>query len=125
MRDLDTSCYAGSAAFVSTPTDLVRFGMGVNGGTLLQPATVQLLQTSQRLPSGEATGYGLGWDLETATIAGAATPVAGHDGDLLGGEMASLMTIRDRRLVVAVIANTSYADTAGLAAQIANAFASR
>jgi CubicO group peptidase (beta-lactamase class C family) len=125
MRDLDTSCYAGSAAFLSTPSDLVRFAMGVNDGTLLRPATAQLLQTSQRLPSGEQTGYGLGWDLETVTLAGVAMPVAGHEGDLLGGPIASLMTIRDRRLVVAVISNTSYADTAGLAAQIAGAFIAR
>jgi serine beta-lactamase-like protein LACTB len=125
MRDLDTSCYAGSSAFLSTPSDLVRFGMGVNGGKLLQPATVQLLQTSQRLPSGEPTGYGLGWDLETVTLGGAATPVVGHDGDLLGGPMASLMTLRDRGLVVAVIANTSYADTAGIAVKVAEVFATR
>jgi hypothetical protein len=31
--------------------------------------TVELLQTSQRLASGEETGYGLGWDLETVTLA--------------------------------------------------------
>ena len=52
MRDVDYSCYAGASAFLSTPSDLVRFGMAINGGKLLQPATVQLLQTSQRLPSG-------------------------------------------------------------------------
>ena len=60
MREIDYSCYAGSSAFLSTPSDLVRFGMAINSGKLLQPATVQLFQTSQRLPSGEETGYGLG-----------------------------------------------------------------
>ena len=65
MREVDYSCYAGSSVFLSTPSDLVRFGMAINSGKLLQPATVQLLQTSQRLASGEETGYGLGWDLET------------------------------------------------------------
>jgi serine beta-lactamase-like protein LACTB, mitochondrial len=125
MRDLDTSCYAGSAAFLSTASDLVRFGMGVNRGTLLQPATVQLLQTSQRLPSGQETGYGLGWDLETVTLAGAPAQAVGHDGDLLGGVTASLMTFRDRGLVVAVISNTSYADTPAIALKVADAFAAR
>ena len=70
MRPIDYSCYAGSSVFLSTPSDLVRFGMAINSGKLLQPATVQLLQTSQRLPSGEETGYGLGWDLETADAGG-------------------------------------------------------
>ena len=44
--------------FLSTPSDLVRFGMAIESGKLLQPATVQTLQTSQRLASGEETGYG-------------------------------------------------------------------
>jgi serine beta-lactamase-like protein LACTB, mitochondrial len=41
----DYFCYAGAAAFLSTPSDLVRFGMGINSGTLLMPGTVQQLQT--------------------------------------------------------------------------------
>ena len=49
MRPLDYSCYAGSAAFSSTASDLVRFAMAMTGGKLLQPATVELLQAPQRL----------------------------------------------------------------------------
>jgi CubicO group peptidase (beta-lactamase class C family) len=52
MRPIDYSCYAGASVFLSTPSDLVRFGMAIHSGTLLQPATVQLLQTPQRLASG-------------------------------------------------------------------------
>lgn len=123
MRDLDYSCYAGSSVFLSTPSDLVRFGMAVNNGKLLQPATVRLLQTSQRLASGEETGYGLGWDVETVTLAGKPTRAAGHDGDSLGGMVASLMTFPEQGIVVAVTSNTSYADTFSLAEKIAQAFA--
>jgi CubicO group peptidase (beta-lactamase class C family) len=125
MRPIDYSCYAGASAFLSTPSDLVRFGLAMNIGTLLQPATVAMLQTSQRLASGEETGYGLGWDLETVTLAGEQTPVVGHDGDVLGGMVASLMTFRERGLVVAVTSNISYADTASLALSVAGAFAER
>jgi CubicO group peptidase (beta-lactamase class C family) len=121
-RDVDLSCYAGAGALLSTPSDLVRFGMAINNGTLLQPATVQLLQTPQRLPSGEETGYGLGWDLETVTLNGKPTLVVGHDGDVLGGMVASLLMLRDRGIVVAVISNISYSDTAGLAAKILEAW---
>ena len=59
--------------------------MAMNGGRLLQPATVQMLQTSLRLPSGEETGYGLGWDLETLPLAGRPTQVVGHDGSEITG----------------------------------------
>jgi len=122
MRDLDYSCYAGSSAFLSTPSDLVRFAMAMNRGTLLQPATVQLLQTSLRLPSGQQTGYGLGWDLETVALSGQQTREVGHDGDSLGGMVASVMTFPGG-LVVAVTSNSSYADTFGVGSRIAEAFA--
>ena len=120
---LDFSCYAGSNIFVSTAQDLARFGMAIRGGKLLQPATVQLLQTSLRLPSGEETEYGLGWDLETVTLSGQPAVVVGHDGTIMGGIASSLMTFRDRGLVVSVISNTSYADTFAIGVKIAQAFA--
>ena len=123
MREIDYSCYAGSSVFLSTPSDLVRFAIAINSGRLLQPATVQLLQTSQHLASGQETGYGLGWDLETVTLAGEQTRVVGHDGDSLGGMVASFMTFPEHGLVVSVISNTSYADTFAAAVKIAQAFA--
>ena len=92
-------------------------------GKLLQPATVNMLQTSQRLPSGDETGYGLGWDIETVALAGEQTRWVGHDGMVLGGMVASLMTFPGRGLVVSVTSNTSYADTESLALKIAQAFA--
>jgi serine beta-lactamase-like protein LACTB, mitochondrial len=123
MRPHNLSCYAGSMAFFSTPSDLVRFGLAMMSGKVLQPATVQSLQASQQLKSGEKTGYGLGWDLERVTLAGQPTQAAGHDGDSLGGMVASLMTFPDRGLVVAVTSNISYAKTSALAVKIADAFA--
>ena len=123
MRPIDYSCYAGSSVFLSTPSDLVRFALAINSGKLLQPATVQLLQTSQRLPSGQETGYGLGWDLETVELAGKQTRWVGHDGTSLGGMVASLMTFPEHGIVVSVTSNTSYADTESLAVKIAQAFA--
>ena len=122
MRELEHSCYAGASAFLSTPSDLVRFGLSVNEGRLLRPATVQLLQTPQRLASGAETGYGLGWDIEIADLAGKQVQVVGHDGDSLGGTVASLLTFREHGIIVAVTSNISYADTFSLATKIANAF---
>ena len=122
MRLLDYSCYAGASVFLSTPSDLVRFGMAINSGKLLQPATVELLQTSQRLASGEQTGYGLGWYRKTVKLAGKPTRVIGHDGDSLGGMVASLMTVPEYGMVVAVTSNIPYADTFSLAVKIAESF---
>jgi serine beta-lactamase-like protein LACTB len=122
-EEVDYSCFSGSGAIVSTPSDLVRFAMAIAGGRLLKPATVQLLQTSQRLTSGEETGYGLGWDLETATLAGKPTVVVGHDGELKGGMVSSFMTFPTEGIVVSVISNIAYTDTFAVAVKIAEAFA--
>jgi CubicO group peptidase (beta-lactamase class C family) len=123
-RQGDHSCYAGAAAFLSTPSDLVRFGIGINSGKLLKPGTVQLLQTLQRLPSGAETGYGLGWDLETLSLAGQPTRMAGHGSkeEFIGGTT-YLMTFPERGIVVAVMSNISFADTKSIALNIAQAFA--
>lgn len=125
MRRIDLSCYAGGSVFVSTPTDLVTFGMALQQGRLLKPETTRQLQAGQVLPSGESTGYGLGWDLDTVPIAGQPTRVVGHDGDVLGGPVATLMSIPSQGIVVAVTSNISYADTRGIATRIADAFASQ
>jgi len=125
-RQGDYSCYAGAAAFLSTPSDLVRFGMGINGGRLLMPATVQQFQTPQRLPSGAETGYGLGWDLETLALTGQPSPMAGHGStkDFIGATT-SFMTFPERGIVVAVMSNISFADTKSIALNIAQAFAAQ
>jgi len=102
----------------------VRFAMAINSGRLLQPATVQLLQTSQRLASGEETGYGLGWKLETVALAGKPARMAGYGtkSDFIGGTT-YLMTFPERHLVVVVMTNTSFADTKAIALKLAEAFA--
>jgi CubicO group peptidase (beta-lactamase class C family) len=123
--EADFSCFFGAAGFVSTSTDLARFGLAVNNGKLLQPATVQMLQAPQQTASGKDTGYGLGWDLETATLAGQPIVVVGHDGVLMGGNVASLMIFRERGLVVAVISNTAFADTYAIGLKVAEAFATK
>jgi len=88
------SCYAGAKAFFSTPSDLVRLGLAINSGKLLQPATAQSLQPSQQLT-----------------------------GELLGAKVVSVMTVREGGIVVAVTSNISNADPSVLAQKVAEAFA--
>ncbi|MBK7929562.1 MAG: beta-lactamase family protein [Bryobacterales bacterium] len=52
----------------SSPT-LSASPLALQSGKLLRPATLKLFQTDQPLASGQPTGYALGWDLETVTIA--------------------------------------------------------
>jgi serine beta-lactamase-like protein LACTB len=125
-RQGDHSCYAGAAAFLSTPSDLARFGMGINSGKLLKAGTVQQFQTPQRLPSGAETGYGLGWDIETLSLAGQPSTMAGHGSakDFIGATT-SFMTFPERGIVVVVMSNISFADTRSIALSIAQAFAAQ
>ena len=124
-REVDYSCFSGSSAFLSTPSDLVRFGLAMQGGKLLQPDTVQLLQTPLRLTSGQETGYGLGWDLKTVTLAGQQTRLAGHDGRLMGGMAASLIAIPAQGIVVSMTSNIPFTDTFALGMKVAEVFAAQ
>jgi serine beta-lactamase-like protein LACTB len=120
---VDYSCLAGAGAILSTPSDLVRFGMAVNGGKLLQADTVQKLQTPQVLTSGKETEYGLGWMVEEVTLAGEPTRMVHHASRSLKGGTTSFMTFPARGMVVAVTANIANAITRDIALNIAQAFA--
>lgn len=120
---VDYSCFSGAAAILSTPTDLVRFGIAVNGGTLLQPDTVKKLQTAQVLTSGKETEYGLGWMVEEVTLAGEPTRMVHHASRSLKGGTTSFMTFPDRGIVVAVTANIANGITRDIALNIGQAFA--
>ena len=85
-------------AFFSAPSDLVRFELGLNGGRLLRPATVQSL---------EAFGRTAG----------------GYDGELLRAKVMSVVTVRERGIVVAAMSNITSADTSAVARKGGDAFA--
>jgi len=120
----DSSCYAGSSGYLSTASDLVLFGMGINGAKLLRPETVQMLQTPQRAASGVETGYGLGWELKTVPVDGQPVRTAGHEGTVWGRPSVSLLTLPDRKIAVAVLSNvSSLGGTFSVEEKIAQAFA--
>ena len=113
MRPLHLSCYSGASVFIATPSDLVRFGLAWNSGKLLRRQTTDML----------LSGEGLGWYVQTLTLAGKERRVVRKDGDVLGGNVASLLMVPDSDLVVAVTANISYANTGALALRVAEVFA--
>ena len=122
--NIDHTCLMGADGFVSTPSDLVRFGAALVRGDLLEPGTVELLQTAAQLASGEPTGYGLGWFVRRVPLDDAQARAIGHGGSAVGGST-SFMTFPDLDLVVAVSSNVSFAEDAvrSLALATAQAFA--
>jgi len=108
---VDYSCWAGAGAFLSTPSDLVRFGSAMLKPALLKAETIALLQAPLRLESGASTDYALGWKVESVQLAGAPARMVGHRGVAVGGTTL-LMTFPDSGLVIAAASNVSYARAA-------------
>lgn len=122
-QDIDMSCSMAPGGFLSTPTELVRFGYAMLNRRILDSATVDLFWTPQRLKSGAPTEYGYGWGIEIVALGDderATTRMIGHGGSVLGGQ-ASLMIFPDEDMVVAVMTNAS-GDVSGVARDIAAAF---
>jgi uncharacterized protein (TIGR03437 family) len=72
-----------SGSWVTTPIELLRFVNGIDGmrgGPLLQPATIQLMETEASAFSG-ASYYGLGFDMQKTASGGFNWS---KDGDLAG-----------------------------------------
>lgn len=122
-QDIDMSCSMAPGGFLSTPTELVRFGHAMANGVLLDSATVDLFWTPQRLKSGAPTTYGYGWAVQNVALGDderATTRSIGHGGSVLGGQ-ASLMIFPDEDMIVAVMTNSS-ADISDIATEIAGFF---
>jgi CubicO group peptidase (beta-lactamase class C family) len=98
---VDSSYKWAGGGFLSTPEDMVRFGLQHLRGGFLDPATLALLQTSQIMMSGEPTQYGLGWFIGEDRH-GDRTYF--HSGGSMGGTTL-LLLVPDRELVVAGVAN--------------------
>jgi CubicO group peptidase (beta-lactamase class C family) len=124
VRQGDYSCFSGANGFLSTPSDLVRFGMAVSQGRLLHAETVETLLAPQRLASGDETGYGLGWKIQAVEVNSKPIRAAGYSSkrNFIGGA-ASFLVLPEQGIVVAVMSNESFADTASLATKIAQVFA--
>ncbi len=122
----DQSCILPGGGFVSTPSDLVRFGMAFMAGELLAPETLELMWTEGHLSSGDGTGYGMGWFVRRVPLVSGSEPtlVLGHGGSSVGGST-SFVTLPEYGLAVSVTSNVSYAQrTSRLGLTVARRFAS-
>lgn len=138
--EADLSCILPASGFLSTPLDLVRFGSAMMDDSLLDPATVEELQTPVTLPSGESTGQALGWTLGSLQMGAAPTanrivgqglgaavrrrPLSATSvGGRVPGGTASLLIVPRRRIVIAVATNVSGSENVPLLSlRLADAF---
>jgi CubicO group peptidase (beta-lactamase class C family) len=114
---VDNSYKWAGGGFLSTPSDLVRFGFGMLDGKVLQRKTIDVLWTPLTLESGKSTGYGLGWGADTVD----GRRVIGHSGGSVGGTTQFLI-FPDERMVVAVTTNLSDAKVGPIANEVAKLF---
>lgn len=114
---VDNSNKWAGGGYLSTASDLVRYGSAYLTGELLQPGTVRLMWTSQTTSAGEETGYGIGWRTGTAD----GRRQVWHTGGAVGGSTI-LLIWPDDGVVVAVLTNLEAARPIAAAREIASAF---
>ena len=109
----DTSMKIPGGGFVSTPSDLVRFGLELLNGKLLKPETLLTMAEEQKTSAGEGTGYGLGIGIDKKSDGA----ILSHSGGQAG---TSSMFMMDRKsgTVVAVMANADGMPVGALARKI-------
>jgi serine beta-lactamase-like protein LACTB, mitochondrial len=118
----DYACFFGAGAFLSTPSDLVRFGSAWLKPGFLKAETLTLFQTPVRPRSGTST-FALGWSVDDVPLAGAAARVVRHRARLIGGYV-SFTLFPERGLVIAATSSVRSDNVDTLTLQVAELFAS-
>jgi CubicO group peptidase (beta-lactamase class C family) len=94
-----------SGGFLSTASDLARFGSGILRSEYLSDAMRTELFTPQKLANGTATNVGMAWRVASDS---AGRRFVHHGGEAMGGR-AFLLVYPDHGVVVAMLANQSFA----------------
>jgi serine beta-lactamase-like protein LACTB, mitochondrial len=121
-REVDNSYKWAGGGFLSTPTDLVKFGSAHLKPGFLTQESLDTIFTSQTIADGKLTNYGIGWRIQPPPTDNALL-LWQHGGSSVGGK-ASLMVVPDVGVVAAMLANvTNHPDIERDNAAIASAFA--
>ena len=102
---VDLSNKWAGGGFLSTPTDLVRFGSAHLEPGYLGEEALELCLTPMLDAAGQSTGYGFGWSRREGDGSG---PLYGHSGGSVGGTTAFLMQ-PESGVVAALVTNLSRA----------------
>ncbi|HKI05616.1 MAG TPA: serine hydrolase domain-containing protein [Thermoanaerobaculia bacterium] len=100
---IDSSYKWPSGGFLSTASDVARFGAAQLAGDFLKPETRALLFTSQRTAAGEETGVGLGWRIGKSE---AGRRFYHHGGAIEGGR-AFILLLPEGQVTVVILTNLS------------------
>jgi CubicO group peptidase (beta-lactamase class C family) len=109
----DTSMKIAGGGWVSTASDLARFGSALMAGRVVRPETVRQMWTAGTTSDGKQTGYGLGFGVRGA----GETLAVSHSGNQSGAS--SLLRISPaRRAVVVVMTNLEGAPVGEIAGDV-------
>jgi CubicO group peptidase (beta-lactamase class C family) len=100
---VDNSYKWAGGGFLSTAEDLVRFGSELTAPGELKAETLKTMFTPQKIKSGEATEYGIGWFIRKSE---SGKLVYEHSGGSVGGT-SQLILYPEQHLVVALVTNLS------------------
>ncbi|WP_308990849.1 serine hydrolase domain-containing protein [Mariniflexile litorale] len=89
--------------FLSTSEDLIKFGNELISPKIVSKEALSEIITSQHLKTGERTGYGIGFSIETSKNS---TPKYYHTGGGVGASTI-LMVYPEEELVITVLTNTT------------------
>jgi len=115
---VDNSYKWAGGGFLSTPSDLVRFGMAHFSEELMRRGTIEELWTSQRTNDDEETENGIGWFFDVDPNG---SRLVQHGGGSIGGTT-MLMLMPEHGVVVALVANGRASTSVGLAWTLAQFF---
>lgn len=91
----------GGGGFLSTSEDILKFGNEIIFPKIVSKKTLSEITTSQRLSSGNKTGYGIGFSVETSKKG---TPKYYHTGGGVGAS-SILLIYPEEELVITVLTN--------------------
>ncbi len=99
---VDNSYKWAGGGFISTTTDLIKFGEAHMSPGFLSAATLTEFTTSQVLNNGDSTGYGVGWSrLKHDGLKG-----YGHTGGSVGG-ITAFRIYPEKKLILVLLSNSS------------------
>lgn len=115
---VDNSYKWAGGGFISSSEDICRFANALLSENFLKKETIELFTTPQKLESGRATTYGVGF------ASGADSKQAryfGHSGGSVGGT-SDMVIYPDDKIVVVILTNLSSANLRGMARNIAHLY---
>jgi CubicO group peptidase (beta-lactamase class C family) len=110
-----TSATLGDGGVYTNIDDMTRWDQALEGGVLIDAATMQAATTPPQLPAGAATEYGFGWFIDRYR----GETRWRHTGETSGFHNA-ILRFPDRRLTIVILTNRSSGEPQAIAERIAD-----